>query len=84
MFLCIQINPLVPKGSPFDELKASGVRHSKIYKSLLGITGLRENLMIHLSFTCNPQKVHVVGCPKAKGLKRRKLFLEIANKYMHM
>ena len=40
--------------------------------------------MIHLSFTCNPQKVHVVGCPKAKGLKRRKLFLEIANKYMHM
>ena len=37
--------------------------------------------MIHLSFTCNPQKVHVVGCPKPKGLNRRKLFLEIANKY---
>ena len=33
--------PLTPKGSPFDAgVKSSGVRQSKIYKSLLGSKGL--------------------------------------------
>ena len=38
----LSLNPFTPKGSPFDKyLKSSGIRQSKIYKSLLGSKGLR-------------------------------------------
>ena len=37
------INPLVPKNRlALDRVKSSGVRQIKIYKSLLGIRGLKE------------------------------------------
>ena len=35
------VNPLEPKGSPFDEYNRLAL-DSKIYKSLLGIKGLKE------------------------------------------
>ena len=45
------LNPLRPKGSPFDE---SGVRQSKIYKTLLGLKGLNKN-----SLRVNPIKQNI-------------------------
>ena len=36
-----KLNPLVPKGSHLWWVKSSGIRQSKIYKSLLGIEGLK-------------------------------------------
>ena len=58
------VNTLTPKGSPYDGVRSSAIRQSKILSHYLGIQGLREIVLLSVNILEEPvvSLAHCTAC----------------------